>query len=105
MEIDTPSKAPNVKGTGKSIPKAPTTSLTLSQDAKNGNTKGKAKEHYISKKGKSPFHLADVVPEPSQGDSSIPHESRRGFRRPKETPATQQSTRDEKWQSRNGREE
>ena len=103
MEIDTPPKAPNVKGTGKSIPPAPTNSWTLSKDAKNGNVTGKAKEQYISKKGKSPFNLADVVPEPSKEDPSIPQESRRGFRRPKETPATQHSNWEEnsKWPSRN----
>ena len=65
MEIDIPSKAPNVKGTGKSIPQAPANSLMISQDAKNGNMKGKAKGQYISKKGRSPFNLADFVPEPS----------------------------------------
>ena len=50
MEIDTPPNAPNVKGTGKSIPPAPTNSWMLSKDAKNENAKGKAKEQYISNK-------------------------------------------------------
>ena len=107
MEIDIPSKAPNVKGAGQSIPQVPADSFTLSPDAKNGNTKRKAKDQYVSKKRKSPFNLADFAPEPPKEDSSIPNESRRGFRRPKETPATQQSTWEEKskWLSRNDWEE
>ena len=62
MEIDIPSRTPNVKGTGKSAPQTSAYSLMLLQDAKNENSKGKAKDQYVSKKGKSPFTLADLVP-------------------------------------------
>ena len=105
MEIDPQPKAPNAKGKVPNISKASADSLALSPGAKNGNAKGQAKEQYLPQKGvnttkgkssKNPFNLADFVPEPSKDDSPTSTELRRGFRRPKEPPATRQSTWDEK---------
>ena len=92
MEIVTPSTAPNDKGTGNSVPQTQANTAILSQDAQKGNSKGEFLGRYFIKKGKNPFILADVVPEPSKEDSSNTNDSWRGFRRSRDPSATQQPT-------------
>ena len=91
----TPSAKTNAKGTGKGAPQSKAKPPIFLQEAKNANSEVKYLGEYFVRKGKNPFVLADVIPEPTKEESSNTSESWRGFRRPKEPPATQQAKWDE----------
>ena len=87
----TPSTTTNERGTGKSVPQTTANPPISSNGAKKANPKAKYLDQYFVAKGKNPFVLAEAVPEPTKEESSNTSESWRGFRHPKEPPATQQA--------------
>ena len=107
-EVNTPANvappmAANTKGTGKGAPQSKAKPPILPQDGKNAKSQVKYLDEYFVNKGKNPFNLAEVIPEPTKEESSNTNESRRGFRHPEEPTATQKAKWDgsSNWSSRN----
>ena len=90
MNVNT-SKTTTAKGTGKGVPTPKAKPPIVLPEAKNANSQVKYLDEYFVRRGKNPFLLADAIPEPTKEESSNTSESRRGVRRPKEPPATQQT--------------
>ena len=98
MNVPT-SKTTIAKGTGKGAPTSKAKPPIFLPEATNVNLQVKYLDEHPVQKGKNSFMLADTIPEPIKEESSNTSESRRGGRRPKDSPDTQQT----KWEGSSNR--